>query len=63
LVPVAYAGVAVIGFIWALMMRAARPEVYQAIGRGADGRVSNLSEPLPAKPQHADPVGARSYHY
>jgi amino acid transporter len=63
LVPVAYTGVAIIGFIWALTMRAARPEVYQAIGRGADGRVSNLSEPLPAKSMHADPVGARSYHY
>jgi len=63
LVPVAYAGVAIIGFIWALIMRAARPEVYQAIGRGADGRVSNLAEPLPVKPMHADPVGARSYHY
>jgi len=60
---VAYTAVAIIGFGWALIMRAARPEVYQAIGRGADGRVSNLSEPLPAKSMHADPVGARSYHY
>jgi amino acid transporter len=64
LVPVLYCAVAVIGFTWALIMRAARPEVYAAIGRGADGRVSNLAEPPGAKPIHADPVGARSsYHY
>jgi hypothetical protein len=64
LVPVAYAGVAVIGFGWALIMRAARPEVYAAIGRGADGRVSVLAQPPPSqKPLHADPVGARGYPY
>jgi amino acid transporter len=64
LVPVAYASVAVIGFGWALIMRAARPEVYAAIGRGADGRVSVLAQPPPSqKPLHADPVGARGYPY
>jgi amino acid transporter len=62
LVPTAYAGVAIVGFVWALIMRAARPEVYAAIGRGADGRVSILAEEPIALPIHADPVGARSYY-
>jgi len=62
LVPTAYAGVAIIGFVWALIMRAGRPEVYAAIGRGADGRVSILNEEPIALPIHADPVGARSYY-
>jgi GNAT superfamily N-acetyltransferase len=30
----------VLGCVWALVMRAGRPEVYAAIGRGADGRVA-----------------------
>src|SRR3712207_2691192 len=37
LFPTGYAVFAVAGFIWAIAMRAARPEVYAAIGRGADG--------------------------
>jgi hypothetical protein len=62
-VPTAYALVAVIGFIWAVVMRAARPEAYAAIGRGADGRVSVLNEhPTTPLGLHADPVGAR-VHY
>jgi hypothetical protein len=44
-------------------MRAARPEVYAAIGRGADGRVAPLAELSIPKGIHAEPVGARSYHY
>jgi amino acid transporter len=63
LIPVGYLAVAGIGFVWALAMRAARPEVYAAIGRGADGRVSNLLENQILKSLHADPVGARSYPY
>jgi amino acid transporter len=64
LIPVLYAAVAVVGFIWAMIMRAARPEVYAAIGRGADGRVSILAESgLPPRSLHADPVGARGYPY
>jgi hypothetical protein len=43
-------------------MRAARPEVYLAIGRGADGRVSALEGPIP-KGIHAEPVGPRSLYY
>ena len=45
-----------IGFVWALIMRAARPEVYAAIGRGADGRVSVLPSRRQPEPLHADPV-------
>jgi amino acid transporter len=64
LVPVAYLAVAAIGFAWALMMRAARPEAYAVIGRGADGRVGALPESvIIPKGLHADPVGARSFHY
>jgi amino acid transporter len=63
LIPVLYAAVALLGFLWALIMRAARPEVYAAIGRGADGRVSVLSESQFPKPLHADPVGARGFPY
>jgi hypothetical protein len=60
---VLYAAVAVLGFVWATIMRAARPEVYQAIGRGADGRVSILADAGFPRPLHADPVGARSYPF
>jgi amino acid transporter len=63
LVPVLYIAVAAIGVTWALIMRAARPEVYAAIGRGADGRVSGLPDSMISRPLHADPVGARSYPY
>jgi amino acid transporter len=65
LVPVLYLAVAGIGFAWALMMRAARPEAYAVIGRGADGRVGVLPAEsfIIPKGLHADPVGARSFHY
>jgi amino acid transporter len=63
LIPVLYLGVAIIGFIWAAMMRVGRPEVYAQIGRGADGRTSILSDiEWPTKQLHGDPVGARGYH-
>ena len=63
LIPVLYVAVACVGFVWALIMRAARPEVYAAIGRGADGRVSVLGDTQVIRPLHADPVGARGYPY
>jgi amino acid transporter len=63
LIPVLYVVVAGIGVAWALIMRAARPEVYLAIGRGADGRVSAMPENPISKALHADPVGARGYPY
>jgi amino acid transporter len=61
LIPVLYLAVAGVGVGWAVIMRAARPEVYAAIGRGADGRVSALSDLQIAQALHADPVPARSY--
>ena len=50
--------------IWALIMRATRPEVYASIGRGTEGKVLLLPEddPFPHA-LHADPVGARAYPY
>ncbi|GGL14433.1 APC family permease [Mangrovihabitans endophyticus] len=63
LIPVAYAAVAAIGFGWALYMRSARPEVYMAIGRGADrgvGFFRDDEEPFPPALRD-EPVGARSY--
>ncbi|MET8154402.1 APC family permease [Actinoplanes sp. NPDC049668] len=63
LVPVLYMGVALIGVIWALGMRAARPEAYAAIGRGADGGVVALPEGPPMTRGSHEPVGARGYHY
>jgi amino acid transporter len=63
LVPVLYMGVAAIGVIWALVMRAARPEAYAAIGRGADGRVVAIPEGPPMTKGTHEPVGARGYQY
>jgi hypothetical protein len=62
-IPPLYVGVALIGVIWALIMRVTRPEVYAAIGRGTEGRVSPLPDDSFARALHADPVGARSYPY
>jgi amino acid transporter len=62
-IPPLYVGVALIGVIWALIMRVTRPEVYAAIGRGTEGRVSLLPDDSFTRALHADPVGARSYPY
>ena len=52
---VGYLIFALIGVIWALIMRMGRPEVYAMIGRGADGRTV-LDPPPPRRPHsHADP--------
>jgi hypothetical protein len=61
LFPVAYAAFAVLGFGWALIMRAGRPEVYATIGRGADGRVATGIVPPPRRPL-AEPVTVRAPH-
>jgi amino acid transporter len=53
----AYACFALFGIGWALIMRAARPEVYAAIGRGADGRV--LAELPHLNGSHAGPISVR----
>ena len=63
MIPALYVAVALIGVVWALLMRAARPEVYAAIGRGADGRVSLIPDDAITRALHADPVGARGYPY
>ncbi|AGZ43094.1 APC family permease [Actinoplanes friuliensis] len=63
LVPVLYCAVAVIGVVWALVMRAARPETYAGIGRGADGRYVATPEGPPQTKGSHEPVGARGYHY
>jgi amino acid transporter len=52
-----YACFALFGIGWALVMRAGRPEVYAAIGRGADGRV--LAELPHLNGSHAEPIGVR----
>jgi amino acid transporter len=58
IIPPAYAGVALLGFVWGLITRTTRPDVYAAIGRGTDGHVRN---PISALRQqlHAEPLGAR----
>jgi amino acid transporter len=40
LFPTAYAAFALTGFLWAAIMRAARPDVYATIGRGAEGALA-----------------------
>jgi hypothetical protein len=57
LFTVGYAAFAVFGFVWALAMRAARPEVYAAIGRGADGRV--ITDAPRLKGSHSEPISAQ----
>jgi amino acid transporter len=54
LFPTAYLVFAIIGFVWALVMRATRPEAYAAIGRGADRVVPAEPGPTPGA-QHAHP--------
>ncbi|MFI5495059.1 amino acid permease [Actinoplanes sp. NPDC051859] len=58
LFPTGYAVFAVVGFIWAVVMRAARPEVYAAIGRGADGGF--VADAPRLKGSHTEPISARA---
>ncbi len=51
LFPAAYAIFAVVGFGWALVMRGARPEVYSAIGRGAEGHLTASIASMPPSPR------------
>ncbi len=57
IIPPTYAGIAVLGFGWGLITRAARPEVYAGIGRGAGGRMVAPISPVP-RGLHAEPIGA-----
>ena len=54
---VGYLAFILFGICWALIMRAARPEIYAAIGRGVDGRVMTVSG-FPVKGPHAEPMSA-----
>ncbi len=53
----AYAVFALIGVGWALIVRLTRPEVYAAIGRGADGRTFSEPPLLRHSGSHADSIG------
>jgi len=70
LIPAGYAGFAILGFCWALIMRATRPEVYAAIGRGAEVRVllpdlqmgrRDPYYPVSAQPYSGAPYSAQPY--
>jgi amino acid transporter len=64
LIPVLYLGTAFVGFCWAWFMRAARPEVYEQIGRGTEHKTSILADAGFPRPLHAaDPVGAARSGY
>jgi amino acid transporter len=56
LFSVGYLACILFGICWALIMRAARPEIYAAIGRGVDGRVTSPSGHHPGP--HAEPMSA-----
>jgi hypothetical protein len=60
LFPTAYVVFALLGFGWAMIMRAARPEVYAAIGRGADGRTVAATVPL-QRGSHSGPISVRAH--
>jgi amino acid transporter len=51
IIPVLYPAVFVLGILWALILKATRPEVYQSIGLGANSAtgVSGQSRVLPAE--------------
>jgi amino acid transporter len=59
LIPPSYAGIALLGFGWALITRATRPDVYAAIGRGADGHVVAPNN-APPPSMYAAPAGFRA---
>jgi amino acid transporter len=57
--PASFGVVAVIGFIYALVLKATRPTVYQGIGYGATA-AQNVST-MDQQPQPYSPVGANTY--
>jgi amino acid transporter len=58
LVPPLYAAVALLGFGWGLITRVARPDVYAAIGRGADGHLMPPISPIPRGLRVEPPISA-----
>ena len=57
IVPALYPAVAILGIVWALILKASKPDVYQAIGLGANSvtGVATQSRVLPSQSvgQHA----------
>ncbi len=49
LLPAGYLLAAVVGLVWALVVRTSRPDVYQAIGLGADSATVPLRTPDPVR--------------
>ncbi|WP_436799046.1 hypothetical protein [Micromonospora fulviviridis] len=49
MLPASYAVAAATGLAWALALRAARPDVYQTIGLGADSATAPLRTPDPVR--------------
>jgi len=65
LIPAVYPAVAVLGILWALVLKATRPDVYQAIGLGANSAtgVTTQSRVLPSQyaAQHGPGAGQDVY--
>jgi amino acid transporter len=51
IIPAAYPVVGLLGFIWALVLKASKPDIYATIGLGADS-VAALSQSRAVPPQH-----------
>jgi amino acid transporter len=62
LIPPAYAAVALLGFGWGLVTRLTRPQVYEAIGRGAGGNRTVPIIPLPPRELLTEPVRSPALH-
>ena len=61
LFPTGYLIFALAGFAWAVIMRSARPDVYAAIGRGADGGfAADLPRPASRGLDHPEPMSIRA---
>ena len=57
--PTVYAAVAVLGIIWALILRASRPATYEAIGLGAEGGAGRRAERIPPQPHRHEHAATR----
>jgi amino acid transporter len=59
IIPAAYPVVGLLGFIWALVLKAKKPDIYSTIGLGADS-VAALAQSRAVPSQHAPQHGAES---
>lgn len=57
--PTLFAVAAVVGIIWALILRTSRPETYEAIGLGAEPGAGRRLEHLPPQPHHHEHAAPR----